>query len=42
VVFAINTVTWRRTNSDANIARRSFWPSAKRYSKATFRPPTWA
>jgi hypothetical protein len=34
------TFTPRRTRSAAIAGSRSFWPSAQRYSMATFRPST--
>ena len=34
------TFTCRRTKSAASAGSRSFWPSAQRYSIATFRPST--
>src|SRR6266404_1870147 len=36
----VRTVSGRRTNSDAIAGRRSYWPSAQRYSIVTFWPST--
>ena len=36
VAGAAITLTWRRTRSAARVGNRSFWPSAQRYSIATF------
>ena len=38
---AAMTATCRRTNSAASAASRSYWPSAQRYSIATFSPKPW-
>ena len=40
VPVAAITLTCRRTRSAANAGRRSYWPSADRYSIFTFRPST--
>jgi hypothetical protein len=41
VLVAAITVTRRRTRSAASTGSRSYWPSAQRYSIATFRPSKW-
>src|SRR6476469_7364262 len=37
---ATTTATWRRTSSAASAGKRSYWPSAQRYSSATLRLST--